>query len=156
MTGRTRPHREQREHARVPVVVVGFDGSPSSEHALVYAAGTARRLHATLVIAYIADVAAPASLLGLAPFGPDTVVGLETDRIATAHGAATEILAGLGVWWRFTARAGDPVVELTRLAREESADIVVVGRSSTWWRRLAGSVPARLTRRAGCPVTVVP
>ncbi|MFI6172935.1 universal stress protein [Nocardia sp. NPDC051052] len=157
MTEQIQPRRGQREHTRTPVIVVGFDASLPAEHALAYAAGVACRLHATLDVTHVNRVATGASLAGLAP-GIVTVTELADDdaRVAHAAAAAAAILDGLAVSWTFISRTGDPAVELARLAQEHGADIVVVGQSSQWWHRLAGSVPVRLTRRSGCPVTVVP
>ena len=69
---------------------------------------------------------------------------------------AADILHDIPVSWSFTVRSGDAAVELARLSDNNSADILVVGRSSKWLYRLTGSTAARLLRRASCPVTVVP
>jgi universal stress protein family protein len=53
---------------RTTAVMVGFDGSPSSHHALAYAAGLSRRLRGALLVAYIAPIpVAP----GLGTIGAD-------------------------------------------------------------------------------------
>ncbi len=51
---------------------------------------------------------------------------------------------------------GDPFTELTRLAGELYADLVVVGASTHAGHRLIGSLAVRLVRAGRWPVTVVP
>ncbi|WP_245721096.1 universal stress protein [Nocardia pseudovaccinii] len=65
----TQPRREQREDTRIPVIVVGFDASPSAEHALAYAVGVACRLHATLHVIHVNELTATASISAVATVG---------------------------------------------------------------------------------------
>lgn len=113
-------------------------------------------MHATLLDAHISTLAPTASLASLAAMGTDVTTELAAAQITTARELAGEILHDLPVPWSFTVPSGDAAIELARLAADNSADILVVGRSSSWLHRLAGSTPARLLRRARCPVTVVP
>jgi nucleotide-binding universal stress UspA family protein len=53
-------------------------------------------------------------------------------------------------------RRGSPARELAAMATEFSADALVIGAPAHFWHRIAGSVPAWLTRHARCPVIVVP
>lgn len=144
--------RDHRGRGRGPLIVVGIDTSEASPHALAYAAGAARRMHATVLVAYISTLAIRAYLTSLAPMGAD----LTTEQVTATRELATEILHDLPLPWSFTVRCGDPAVELARLAQDNNADSLVVGRSSSRLHRLTGSTAARLLRRAHCPVTVVP
>lgn len=136
-----------------PVIVVGFDGSPTSLHAGAYAAGLARRLSARLVVVHVQ--ATPAVSL-LAPTHPwpveETLTALTDDlRRQVQEGAA---YAGVEV--EFIATRGDPYTELCRTAGAVNADAVVVGASTRTGHRIAGSLAVRLVRAGRWPVTVVP
>ncbi|MBF6095178.1 universal stress protein [Nocardia cyriacigeorgica] len=152
----TTHRRDHRGRARAPLIVVGIDTSEASPHALAYAAGAARRMHATVLVAYISTLATSAYLTSLAPMGADLPTDLTTEQVTATRELATEILHDLPLPWSFTVRCGDPAVELARLAEENNADSLVVGRSSSRLHRLTGSTAARLLRRTRCPVTVVP
>ncbi|MBV7701596.1 universal stress protein [Nocardia nova] len=148
--------RDRHDRAGGALIVVGIDTSESSPHALAYAAGAARRMHATLLVAYITTLGTGAYLTSLAPMGADAEVTLAAEQITTVRELATEILYDLPLPWSFTVRRGDPAVELARLAEENSADSLIVGQTRGRLHRLTGSTAARLLRRARCPVTVVP
>ncbi|MDN2496177.1 universal stress protein [Nocardia nova] len=152
----TAPHPGHRDRPGGPLIIVGVDTSDASPHALAYAAGTARRMHATVLVAHISTLGNTAYLTSLAPTGAEVTAELAADRITAARELAAEILGALPVPWSFTVRCGDAAVELARLAADNSADFLVVGRSSSRLHRLTGSTAARLLRRARCPVTVVP
>ena len=137
-------------------VVVGVDESPTSLRALDYAAGLARRQSGRLLVVHVR---------GVRPIGP----GL--DPLAVAVEAELEArraledelreearrLADAGdVEVTFVLRAGDPMRELSAVADENRADVVVVGASTRPAHRLGGSLAARLVRSCGWPVTVVP
>ncbi|MFE3000542.1 universal stress protein [Nocardia sp. NPDC059246] len=138
------------------MIVVGFDTSPPSQHALAYAAGAAHRLRANLLVAHITSLTTMNCLTMMAPLCAGTTAEFQADSIITAHAMAAEILDDTPVPWSFTARPGDAAIELARLADEHTADSIVVGRASAWYHRLLGSVSTRLVQRAKCPVTVVP
>jgi nucleotide-binding universal stress UspA family protein len=138
---------------RPTVIVVGFDGSPTSVRAGAYAAGLARRQSARLVAVHLETV--PALSL-LAPSRPWPV--LETMTAVTEE-LRLQVEAGAahtGVAVEFMAVRGDPFVELTRVATELRADAVVVGASIGAGHRLMGSLAVRLVRAGRWPVTVVP
>jgi nucleotide-binding universal stress UspA family protein len=95
------------------VIVVGFDGSPTSLHAGAYAAGLARRQHGRLVVVH---VEAPSALVNLTPSRPwpleETLAAISQDlRRQVEEGAA---YAGVRV--EFLAVRGDPYAELSRVA----------------------------------------
>jgi nucleotide-binding universal stress UspA family protein len=56
----TAPRRDRRERPGGPLIVVGIDTSEASPHALAYAAGAARRMHAALLVAHISTLAGSA------------------------------------------------------------------------------------------------
>ena len=134
-------------------VVVGYDGTRSSRHALAYAAGMARRLTRPLLVAYITSPSIfcePLSGQVIAPVR-DTE---ETHRWLLAE--LDEVCDREGLDVRIVTRQGSPARELAAAADEFSADALVIGAPARAWHRAAGSVPGWLARHAHCPVIVVP
>jgi len=134
-------------------VVIGFDGSLSSERALAYAVGMARRSGSGLVIVHVANRLPSTVWAGCEPpvfvDVPDhrtEVLGLEL--------ACSDFLSD--VPWVLVERGGDICHELEEVAREYAADAIVVGGTHGLMGRLFGSVSARLARRAVQPVIVIP
>lgn len=135
------------------VIVVGFDGSPTSVHAGAWAAGLARQLRARLVVVHVQAVPLAAML------APDQAWSLEETLAAVSDGLRRQVEAGAayaGLSVEFIAVRGDPYVQLCRIATELHADAVVVGASSHAGHRLMGSLAVRLVRSGRWPVTVVP
>ncbi|OIV36101.1 universal stress protein UspA [Mangrovactinospora gilvigrisea] len=134
-------------------VVVGFDGSVSSERALAYAVGMARRTGSALVIVHVANRL------------PATVwAGCEPPVFVDVPDHRTEIL-GLElacadyldeIPWILIERGGDICHELEEVGREYEADAIVVGGTHGFLGKLFGSVSGRLARRANRPVVVIP
>ena len=146
------PAGEQPAGTEHPVVV-GYDGSEPSRHALAYAAGLARRLGRSLLVAYVTTPG-----VFCEPMSGQVIAalrdGAETQRWLLAELDEGCDRAGLDV--RIVTRQGRPARELAALAVEFSADALVIGAPSAPWHHIAGSVPAWLTRHAHCPVIVVP
>jgi nucleotide-binding universal stress UspA family protein len=134
-------------------VVVGFDGSTSSERALAYAVGMAQRSSSGLIIVHVANRL------------PTTVwAGCEPPALVDVPDHRTEVL-GLelacsgylaDVPWVLLERGGDICHELEEVGREYEADAIVVGTTHGLLGRLFGSVSGRLARRAQRPVIVIP
>ncbi|MCX4508919.1 MULTISPECIES: universal stress protein [Streptomyces] len=134
-------------------VVVGFDGSTSSERALAYAIGMARRSGSGLIIVHVANRLPTTVWAGCEPpvfvDVPDhrtEVLGLEL--------ACADYLSE--VPWILVERGGDICHELEEVGREYSADAIVVGSTHGIVGRIFGSVAGRLARRAQRPVVVIP
>jgi nucleotide-binding universal stress UspA family protein len=134
-------------------VVVGFDGSMSSERALAYAVGMAKRSGSALIIVHVANRLPTTVWAGCEPPAlvdvPDhrtEVLGLEL--------ACAEHLAD--VPWVLLERGGDICHELEEVGREYAADAIVVGTTHGLLGRIFGSVSGRLARRAQRPVVVIP
>ncbi|MFD9353296.1 universal stress protein [Streptomyces sp. NPDC060031] len=148
---------EQPRHPCDPAfrhgVVVGFDGSTSSERALAYAIGMARRSGSGLIIVHVANRLPATMWAGCEPpvfvDVPDhrtEVLGLEL--------ACADYLAE--VPWILVERGGDICHELEEVGREYSADAIVVGSTHGIVGRIFGSVAGRLAKRAQRPVVVIP
>jgi nucleotide-binding universal stress UspA family protein len=138
---------------RRPVIVVGFDGSPTSAHAGAYAAGVARRQDARLLVVFVQAASA------LSMLAPEHAWQVEQSLAAVAEDLRKQVEAAsayssLDV--EFTAVRGDPYAELCRIATQRHADAVVVGSSARAGHRIMGSLAVRLVRAGRWPVTVVP
>ncbi|MGP7998862.1 MAG: universal stress protein [Streptosporangiaceae bacterium] len=134
-------------------VVVGYDGSAPSRNALAYAAGLARRLGRTLLVAYITTPALfcePLTGQVIAPVRDSR----ETHRWLLAE--LDEVCDRTGLDVCIVTRQGSPARELAAAADEFHADALVIGAPGHVWHHLAGSVPGWLARHAHCPVIVVP
>jgi nucleotide-binding universal stress UspA family protein len=134
-------------------VVVGYDGSESSRHALAYAAGMARRLGRSLLVAYVSMPGVFCEPL------TGQVIAPSRDSHETQRWLLTELdeicdRTGLDV--RILTRQGSPARELAAVADEFTADALVIGAPGHVWHHVAGSVPGWLARHAHCPVIVVP
>jgi nucleotide-binding universal stress UspA family protein len=148
---------EEPRHACDPAfqhgVVVGFDGSTSSERALAYAIGMAHRSRSGLIIVHVANRLPTTVWAGCEPpvfvDVPDhrtEVLGLEL--------ACAEYLSE--VPWILVERGGDICHELEGVGQEYEADAIVVGSTHGIVGRIFGSVAGRLARRAQRPVIVIP
>ncbi len=134
-------------------VVVGFDGSLSSERALAYAVGMARRSQCGLVIVHVAN-RLPATVW--AGCEPPVFVDLPDHRteVLGLELACADFLTG--VPWILIERGGDICHEIEEVGREYAADAIVVGTTHGLLGKIFGSVSGRLARRANRPVIVIP
>jgi nucleotide-binding universal stress UspA family protein len=148
------PDQDERPRVRLEhPVVVGYDGSESSRHALAYGAGMARRLGRPLLIVHVCPAGVYCEPL------TGQVVGVQRDREELERWLVAEFdqiadRAGLKV--SVLARRGNPARELAATVDEQGADALVIGAPTRLWHHLAGSVPGWLARHAHCPVMVVP
>lgn len=149
----TTRHRFERGTDGPRVIVVGFDGSPTSLRAGAYAAGLARRQTARLVVVHVATTPALSMLAASQAFPVDDTLTQITEELRNQVQAGA---AYLGVGVEFIETRGNPFTELVRIATEVMADTVVVGASTQPAHRLAGSLAVRLVRTGRWPVTVVP
>jgi nucleotide-binding universal stress UspA family protein len=133
------------------VILAGIDGSATSLRAGAFAAGLARRERARLVCVFVKTTPAYITFPGgLTAAIPDDGEAAELRRLVAEGASYLDIPVELVV------TKGDPYMELTRLAAELYADLVVVGASTHAGHRLIGSLAVRLVRAGKWPVTVVP
>jgi nucleotide-binding universal stress UspA family protein len=139
-------------------VVVATDGSKAAARAVDFAATVAKAWDAELVVLTISTALSPAELRELAQVDHD--LGTATDTLvrrilddatarATQHGVAKV---------RTLSMSGDPANATLKLAQDERADLIVVGRRGLGGlsRLLLGSVSEKIVAHAPCAVTVVP
>jgi nucleotide-binding universal stress UspA family protein len=134
-------------------VIVGFDGSPPSRHAVLWAADAAAARHARLRILTCYDVPIEAPMVPLATI---TTVDLADGADESVHEAAALAAA------RHPDLAIDVEVALGRpagvlVSAAGEAELLVVGSSShhgaaAFW---LGSTARAVARRSPCPVAVV-
>lgn len=134
-------------------VVVGFDGSMSSERALAYAIGMARRLGSGLIIVHVANRLPTTVWAGCEPPVFVDVPDHRTEVLGLELACADHLTE---VPWILVERGGDICHELEEVGREYEADAIVVGSTHGIVGRIFGSVAARLARRAQRPVIVIP
>ena len=148
-------------------VIIGFDGSPSAEHALRQAAALLSVREALVVTVWEAGVAyatldSPAMQatpmdLGAAAMADQAM--LEGVRQTAERGARIAREAGFEVEGEGLVVNGEEstATALVRLAAEREASVVVVGSHGHGRldRFLMGSTSQHVVEHAGCPVLVV-
>lgn len=150
-------------------VVVGYDGSTSSQRALERAAMLARALGTTVIVVSVDVVVPPivATPVGLADptIAPIPPVPLLPEPVPDASSAvapeladARTLLEGRGVEAEYVPASGDAAEAIVTLADERRAELIVVGSTSDRGfldRVLAGSVSRDVSKRAHCDVLLV-
>jgi len=126
-------------------IVVGFDGSAASRHAVGRAVELARALGSRLVVATV--VAPPTVFLGelLVPEVVDLSTVVEPAK-KQLEALTREIRETTGVEAEPVVLMGDPADELVNYAEENGCDLIVVGRRGRGGleRLILGSVSSKL------------
>jgi len=121
-------------------IICGVDDSESAKGAARVARGLSSKLGLGLVFICVLEDGAP-----------EPKIGGIADRLARISRGVTELDSGAG----WLVEIGHPVDRLLAAAATEQASMIVVG--STGPRSsLLGSISAEVSRRAPCPVVVVP
>ena len=137
---------------KLPEIVVGLDGSPSSWRAFWLTLGMAERETAFIHVCFVFHVPAGPAVGGFVQPGPGM---FPEDNGGELECRANEELEAAGVEGKFTCLEGDVAHELEALAERCHADLLVVGRSRHPALHLGG-VPRRLLAMGRRPVLVVP
>jgi nucleotide-binding universal stress UspA family protein len=139
------------EPAPIRNILVCYDGSPQSEHALARAAELARAPHKNVAVISVAD-----PIYRTAPFtgyaGPD-----EEDAHNRLLAEAKAKLSAHGISATTTEQVGSAADVIVEVAHEAGADLIVVGsrHRGLLQRLLFGSVSGALVVEAPCDVLVV-
>jgi nucleotide-binding universal stress UspA family protein len=149
-------------------IIVGYDGTAPSEHALRRAAQYARAFAAKVVVVSVAapqplaDVGAPGAF-GLLPYyaypaGDAGHVSERDEQLWEQHRQQVHALftdADLQV--EFAGVEGEPAEELVEAAAQRQAELIIVGTREPGFleRLLGGSVSQDVARRARCDVLIV-
>jgi nucleotide-binding universal stress UspA family protein len=121
-------------------IVCGIDGSEAAKRAARVARGLCSKLGLRLVFVHVAEAGSS-----------DEKTGAIAERLHQLAESCTEVDCG-ALW---LVDVGHPVDRLIAAAADEEASFIVVGAHEPH-RSLSGSVSAEITRRAPCPVIVVP
>jgi nucleotide-binding universal stress UspA family protein len=134
------------------VIVVGLDGSDTSMRAAAFAVGLARRQASRLVFVYVQNTSAGAMTPQVIP----ALITVGEDIADDLHALLAQRLEDWPGQWELRRLVGNPFAELTRIAAEVHADLVIVGASARLGHRLVGSLAVHLVKARRWPVTVVP
>lgn len=137
-------------------IVVGTDGSPSAKRAVAHAAGLAEALTCTLHVVSAYEPLRGARVVG-APEGAAKVWKVRPDaQVESIINEATAFVRTRGVKVEPHTLTGDPAEALLEIAEREHAHLIVVGsRGMHGVGRVLGSVPNKVSHRAGCDVLIV-
>ena len=131
-------------------IVCAVDESPGAAEAVSVAAGLSKDLRLRLVLAHVVHGYRRTNGLGTGGVQAQEEGRRLLERVALKHSleSATDRRA----------EVGDRVSELSRIASEEAAVVIVVGSRSRYRRRhgLVSRLSAELRSTAPCPVLVVP
>jgi nucleotide-binding universal stress UspA family protein len=135
-------------------ILVPTDFSESAQHALTYGVSFAREYKAELILVHVVETLTVGYASDLFPV-PMAEVFEEISGYAKAEIA--KIAAAIRpkeVEVREMVVQGKPSAEITRIAKEESVDIIVLGTHGKGMldQALFGSTAERVIRRAPCPV----
>lgn len=113
--------------------------------------------HSDDVVAYAAELqqcGAELTLLHVEPAENDSQGMLEKQLHAFSH--YSDILARRGSRALFSVQHGDPAAEILAYAKEQKADLLLLGShgSMAFTRLLMGSTAETVMRRSACPVVV--
>lgn len=138
-------------------ILVPFDFSAQSKHALRFAADLARRYEASITVVHVVDAhyfSVPESyLLYSSTQLPRWLAELEKQLEPIRH----ELLASNVMSVKTQVVHGAPYAEIARLAREDKYDLIVMGTHGRagMAHALLGSVAERVVRTADCPVLTI-
>jgi nucleotide-binding universal stress UspA family protein len=135
-------------------ILVPTDFSESARHALTYGVSFASEYKAQLTLLHVVETLAVGYASDLFPV-PMAEVFQEMSGYARAELAKLAAEArGRGVDVRELVVQGKPSVEIIRVAREETVDMIVLGThgKGVLDQALFGSTTERVVRKAPCPV----
>jgi nucleotide-binding universal stress UspA family protein len=138
-------------------ILIATDFSEHARVALRYAVALGQAFDSEVVLCHIletSDLLAHLPPTGEAYFPPEVLQQQETHAKAQCE----KLLAEVGYKRiRYTVRQGSPFVEIIATAREEEADLLVVGTHGRGAiaHMLLGSVAERIVRKSPCPVLTV-
>ena len=137
-------------------IVVGTDGSETAQRAVAEATRLAKALGDEIHLVAAYEPLRGARIVG-APEGAKKVWDIKPDAAvqSVVEQAAAAIRIG-GVEVRSHTVTGDPADALLDVAEQNNAGLIVVGsRGMHGVTRVLGSVPNKVSHRAGCSVLIV-
>jgi nucleotide-binding universal stress UspA family protein len=136
----------------IKTIVVAVDESAPAQRALERAAALATALHSSLVVTTVVPVATSAAPRSI---GTDPVEGEAEHRAELA--GARRYLDGQSLSADYVEAVGHEGESILAVARERSADLIVIGASepSLMVRLLGSAVSDTVAHRAPCDVLIV-
>jgi nucleotide-binding universal stress UspA family protein len=130
-------------------IVLGYDGSDNARRALERAAKFAGEDGHVIVVSVATALVGGARSAGVA--------GAQLGHATTALEEAAALLSAAGVQSEQVEGLGDPAHEIVDVAKQQQADLVVVGTHNRDFtgRLLLGSVSTDVVHHAPCDVLVV-
>ena len=130
-------------------IVLGYDGSENARRALERAAKFAGEDGRVIVVSVATALVGGARSAGVA--------GAELGHATSALEEAAALLSASGVQSEQVEGLGDPAHEIVEVAKQQQADLVVVGTRNRDFteRLLLGSVSTDVVHHAPCDVLVV-
>lgn len=140
-------------HAPGEVLLVGVDGSPTSDRALEEAFALAPGLGASVCAVLVVKLVAPTG----EQIGATAALEEAADEVAESMREVLQARsAHTGVRAELVVRRGSVLTELVRTADERPVRMVLVGASTSPGHRLIGALAPRIVRVGRWSVTVVP
>ena len=135
-------------------ILVGYDGSEGSKHALEHAIHLAKELGAGLTALWVR---------GSLPHYPETVDEVEEEKESATHflQAITKDLIAYskmhGVEIQAESKTGHPAKTIADYAKENNFDLIVLGHRghSGLWGSLLGHTTDKVSENAHCSVLIV-
>jgi nucleotide-binding universal stress UspA family protein len=133
-------------------IVLGYDDTEASKHALERAAELVKAFDAKLTVTSVVPLAV-GSIRSSGPVDPDDGPAVHAEQARNAR----EYLEGQGIQAEYQGAVGDPADAIVQLAQERGADLIVVGTRelSAIGRLLGQSVSESVTHKAHCDVLIV-
>lgn len=130
-------------------IVLGYDGSDHAKKALRVAVDLAKKYGSEILVVTVIDAASVSS--------DPNAIRVVSEAASQIAAEASESLSREGIAHRVFVRQGDPSVEITRVAEDNGADLIVVGSRglSTFKRIILGSVSHGVLSRSRVSVLVV-
>jgi nucleotide-binding universal stress UspA family protein len=133
-------------------LLVAYDGSKQSEKAYRQALEIASRFSAGVVVLAVARPPEPPTAVEM-----QAILESAIEHYEGLFKNLRELAESSGVDAEFEVRPGHPAEQIVHMAREENADVIVIGhRGESFIQRwLLGSVAKRVLNDAHCTVIVV-
>jgi nucleotide-binding universal stress UspA family protein len=135
-------------------ILVPTDFSESAQHALTYGVSFAREYEAELILVHVVETLTVGYASDLFPVPMAEVFDEISGHARTEIGKLAEAIRAKEIAVREMVVQGKPSAEITRIAREEGVDIIVLGTHGKGMldQALFGSTAERVIRKAPCPV----
>jgi nucleotide-binding universal stress UspA family protein len=137
------------------LVVVGIDGSDPAWRAFWWAIGHARRARCPVLAVFVATATFVASMVSSGD-RDGHIAGAFAELADQLRDQVAASAAEVGVEVKFAWVRGEPAHALLAHARENAADLIVVGAPRHFLHRWSGSRAGRLIRNREIPIVVVP